>query len=137
MIRPIRKCLAILLAAFAIMAAAEPSRAQETLKPGDTISGRLRFFRHQHPNGTWINVYQLTSDNPRKFAEKDEFCDDKEPPKTFHLVVMDDKAKARRLDRLIGKTVAVVGESFFCSETAWHVGDAVVFKWHFAEPTKR
>jgi len=26
--------------------------AQETLKQGDTISWRLRFFRHQHPNGT-------------------------------------------------------------------------------------
>jgi hypothetical protein len=34
-----------------------PALAQETLKPGDTISGSLRFFRHQHPNGTWINVY--------------------------------------------------------------------------------
>ena len=124
-------------AVFLALAAVAPSIAQETLKPGDTISGKLRFFRHQHPNGTWINVYQLTSDNPRKFAEKDEFCDDKEPPKTFHLVVMDDRAKKARLDRLLGKTVAVVGESFFCSETAWHVGDAVVFKWHFAEPTKR
>jgi hypothetical protein len=31
-----------------------PSLAQETLKSGDTISGSLRFFRHQHPNGTWI-----------------------------------------------------------------------------------
>lgn len=133
----IRKGLALLLAAFAIMAAVEPSRAQETLKPGDTISGRLRFFKHQHPNGTWINVYQIASDHPRKFVKADEFCDPDKPPKTFHLVVMDDKAKARRLDRFIGKTVAVVGESFFCSETAWHVGDAVVFKWHFAEPTKR
>ncbi len=42
-----------------------------------------------------------------------------------------------RLDKLLGKTVAVVGEDYMCSETAWHVGDAVVFKWHFAEPPKR
>ena len=134
---PIRKCLTILLAAFAITVAAEPSRAQETLKPGDVISGRLRFFRHQHPNGTWINVYQITADNPRKFAEADEFCDPNTPPKTFHLVVMDDKAKKARLNKLLGRTVAVVGEDFSCSQTAWHVGDAVVFKWHFAEPAKR
>ena len=123
-----------MLAVFAVAAA---STAQETLKPGDTISGRLRFFQHQHPNGTWINVYQIASDNPRKFAEADEFCDPKTPPKTFHLVVMDDKAKKTRLDKLLGKTVTVVGEIFFCSETAWHVGDAVVTKWHFAEPEKR
>ena len=137
MTRPIRTCLAILLAAFAIMAAVEPPRAQETLKPGDVISGRLRFFRHQHPNGTWINVYQIAADNPRKFAEADEFCDPNTPPKTFHLVVMDDKAKTARLDRLLGQETAVVGEDFFCSHTAWHIGDAVVLKWHFAKPGGR
>ena len=52
-----------------------PSLAQEVLKPGDLIGGRLRFFRHQHPNGTWIDVYQIVTDHPRKFAEADEFCD--------------------------------------------------------------
>lgn len=137
MIRPMRKCLAILLAAFVVTAAAEPSRAQETLKPGDTISGRLRFLKHRHPNGTWISVYQIASDHPRKFAKADEFCDDKTPPKTFHLVVMDDKAKKARLDRLLGKTVVVVAEDFFCSHTAWHIGDAVIFQLRFVEPAKR
>jgi transcription termination factor Rho len=123
--------------ALALIVMAVPCIAQDTLKPGDTISGKLRFFQHQHPNGTWINVYQITVDNPKKFAVKDEFCDDKVPPKTFHLVVMDDKAKKKRLDKMLGKTIAVVAEDFSCSETAWHVGDAVVFQWHFAEPAKR
>jgi len=50
---------------------------------------------------------------------------------------MNDKAKKAHLDRLLGTTIAVVGEEFFCSETAWHVGDAVVTKWHFAKPAKR
>jgi hypothetical protein len=49
---------------------------------------------------------------------------------------MDDKAKKARLDKLLGKTVAVVAEDFFCSETAWHIGDAVIGGWHFAEPPK-
>ena len=129
-----RRMAAIGLALVALLGTAA---AQETLKSGDTISGRLRYFRHQHPNGTWINVYQIASDHPRKFAKADEFCDPDKPPKTFHLVVMDDKAKKARLDRLLGKTVTVVAEDFFCSETAWHVGDAVVFKWNFAEPAKR
>jgi len=112
--------------------------AQNLLKSGDTISGPVRFFKIQHPNGTtWINVYQMTSDNPRKFAADDEFCDDKVPPKTFHLVVMDDKSKKAQLDRLLGKKISIVAEIFFCSQTAWHVGDAVVTKWHFAEPAKR
>jgi hypothetical protein len=124
------------VALFMVLVAV-PSVAQETLKSGDVISGRLRFFRHQHSNGTWINVYQITADNPRKFAEADEFCDPDKPPTTFHLVVMDDKAKKKRLDRLLGKKVAVVAESFSCSETAWHVGDAVVFQWRLTEAPRR
>jgi hypothetical protein len=122
--------------ALALLVMAVPCAAQDTLKPGDTISGKLRFFRHQHPNGTWINVYQITADNPKKFAVADEFCDPNKPPKTFHLLVMDDKAKKKRLDKLLGKTIAVITDDFFCSQTAWHIGDAVVVKWCFAEPKR-
>lgn len=50
---------------------------------------------------------------------------------------MNDKAKKMRLDRLVGKKVAVVGENFSCSETAWHIGDAVVFQWRFTEAPRR
>ena len=122
---------------LALTVLALPCAAQDTLKQGDVISGKLRFFQHQHPNGTWINVYQVTADHPKKFAAVDEFCDPHEPPKTFHLVVMNDKALKKRLDKMLGKTIAVVADDFSCSETAWHVGDAVVFRWHFAEPDKR
>ena len=127
----------MIVALLAVLALPGTLAAQETLKAGDTISGPVRFFRHQHPNGTWISVYQMKSDNPRKFAAADDFCDEKTPPATFHLVVMDEKAKKARLDRMLGKKISVVAEEFACSETAWHVGDAVVFKWHFAEPGKR
>jgi hypothetical protein len=125
---------ALLLAASLL--AASPAFADDLLRPGDTITGKLRFFKHQHPNGTWIPVYQIASDHPKKFAKEDEFCGDK-PPVTFHLVVMDDKAKKRSLDRLLGQRVGVVLDSVFCSETAWHVGDAVSFEWHLAGAPKR
>ena len=116
--------LALLLAL-----SAPPASADDLLRPGDTITGKLRFFRHQHPNGTWIPVYQITSDHPRKLAAKDEFCGE-EAPVTFHLAVMNDRTKKRALDKLLGKRISVVLDSFFCSETAWHVGDAVSFEWH-------
>lgn len=125
-----------ILALLACLVAA-PALAQESLKLGDLITGRLRFFLHQHPNGTWIKVYQIVADHPRKFAEPDEFCDSENPPKTFHFMVMDDPARKRRLDRMRGKTVSVVADMFFCSETAWHVGDAVLGKWHFPEDRRR
>jgi hypothetical protein len=62
--------LALLLAL-----AASPTFAHDLLRPGYVITAKLRFFfHHQHPNGTWIPVYQLTSDHPRKRAADDEFC---------------------------------------------------------------
>ena len=69
---------------------------------------------------------------PRKFDAEDEFRGD-EPPVTFYLFVMNDKAKKRALDELLGRLISVVLDGFFCSETAWHVGDAVVFKWQLPE----
>jgi hypothetical protein len=128
---------ALAIIALVSSAWAGVAQAADTLKPGDAISGTLRFLQIQHPNGTWMNVYQLVVDHPKRIAAKDEFCDPDKPPRTFHLVVMDDKAKLARLKHLLGKHVAVVGEDYMCSETAWHVGDAVVFQWHFAEPEKR
>jgi hypothetical protein len=110
--------------------ASQPAVPDDLLRAGDTISGKLRFFKQRHPNGTtWIPIYQIRSDQPRKLAAKDEFCGD-DAPVTFHLVVMNDKAKKRALDKLVGKRISVVLDSFFCSETAWHVGDAVSFEWH-------
>jgi hypothetical protein len=123
--------------AFAILlalGAANSAFSDDLLRPGDTITGKLRFFKHQHFNDTWIDVYQLTSDHPKKFAAEDEFCDEKKPPVTFHL--FPDKAQKRSLDRLLGKRIGVVLDTFYCSETAWHVGDAVATQWHLAEPPK-
>ncbi len=122
--------------ALSVCVFAAPSLAQETLKPGDTLSGKLRVVKTHHPNGTPITAYQLVVDRPKNFAKADDFCDPKNPPMTFHLVVMNDKAKLAQLKRKLGKSVAVVAEDLMCSETAWHIGDAVVFQWHFAEPAK-
>jgi hypothetical protein len=128
---------ALAIVALVVSAWTGAALAADTLKPGDAISGKLRFLQIQHPNGTWMNVYQLVVDRPKKLAGEDEFCDPDKPPRTFHLVVMDDKAKLARLKHLLGKHVAVVGDEYICSETAWHVGDVVVFSWHFAQPDKR
>jgi hypothetical protein len=117
--------------AAALLALSGMAQAQDLLKPGDTISGTLRRVETRHPNGTRLTAYQIVVDKPRQLAAKDEFCGDT-PPRTFHLVVMDDKAKDAQLRRLLGKKLNVVLDSFFCSETAWHIGDAVSFEWHLA-----
>ena len=48
--------------------------ADDFLRPGDTISGKLQFFRHQHPNGTWIQVYQVTSDHHGSLTPRMSFA---------------------------------------------------------------
>ena len=115
-----------------LLLASGGAHAQDLLKPGDTISGKLRLVQTRHPNGTRLTAYQIVSDHPRKFAKADEFCGDA-PPKTFHLVAMNDKARTAELKKRLGRKVSVVLEDFFCSETAWHVGDAVSFAWRFSD----
>jgi hypothetical protein len=107
--------------------------AQDTLKPGDIISGKLRLVTTTHPNGTPLRAYQIVVSTPKALAAKDEFCGG--PPKTFHLVAMDTKT-AEPLKRRLGKIIAVQAEDLMCSQTAWHIGDAVVFKWRL-EPARQ
>jgi hypothetical protein len=120
--------LPIILLALLLNLSASGSSADELLRQGEAISGELRLLHTHHPNGTPIEAYQIVVDHPRDLANKDQFCGDT-PPVTFHLFA--DEGQRRKLDPLLGTRVTVVGDTFFCSETAWHVGDAVVIKWHF------
>jgi hypothetical protein len=107
------------------------SFAEDAVKGGDRITGRLRLVETRHPNGTRIIAYQIVTDHPLALAGDDEFCPEG-GSKTFHLVANDKSLKAR-LHRLLTKKISVVAEAFFCSETAWHVGDAVISQWRFAD----
>jgi hypothetical protein len=123
--------LALTSGALAQESAKEP--AKETLKPGDIISGKLRHVDSRHPNGTLLHAYQIVSNAPKELAAEDDFCDG--APKTFHLVAST-PAAAAPLKRLLGKTVSVKIEDVMCSQTAWHIGDAVVFKWQLVAPPR-
>jgi hypothetical protein len=128
--RPLVTALFVFMAVGSAQAQ-EPSK--ETLKPGDTITGKLRLVEARHPNGTLLRAFQVVVDTPKAFAKEDEFCDG--PPKTFHLVA-NEKPQATKLNSLLGKKIAVIAEDMMCSETAWHIGDAVVFQWRLVEPAR-
>jgi hypothetical protein len=51
---------------------AAPAPAQDTLKPGDTLSGKLRVVKTHHPNGTPITGYQIVVGHPKNFAKEDD-----------------------------------------------------------------
>ena len=136
-----RFSLGVLAAAalFSASAQAQESKQEsmpEFLKAGDVIHGLVRVVNTKHPNGTPIVAYQIVSDTPKAFAQKDGFCK-AAPPKTFHLVETDNKVKAGRLKRSVGKKIDIVADEFMCSQTAWHIGDAVATKWRFTGPEPR
>jgi hypothetical protein len=106
---------------------AVPATAQEPIKEGGVLTGKLRLVATRHPNGTKLEAYQIVSD-PRAMPPGDEFCDYDKGASTFHLFTMTDAAK-KQLQPLLGRTIAVKANALFCSETAWHIGDVAVPDW--------
>jgi len=105
----------------------QPAVAQEAIKAGGVLTGKLRLVQTRHPNGTKIEAYQIVS-APRAMPAGDDFCDYDKGATTFHLFTFT-AAVRKQLQPLLGKTVAVRADALFCSETAWHIGDAAVPQW--------
>jgi hypothetical protein len=103
------------------------AQAQQPIKEGDTLTGKLRLVQTRHPNGTKLIAYQIVSES-RMMLPDDDFCDYDKGATTFHLFAMTDAAK-KQLQPLLGKTISVKAVALFCSETAWHVGDVAVPEW--------
>ena len=101
--------------------------AQQPIKEGDTLTGKLRLVATRHPNGTKLEAYQIVSP-PRIMPANDDFCDYSKGATTFHLFTMTEGAR-NQLKPLLGKTVSVKAVALFCSETAWHIGDVAVPEW--------
>ena len=115
------------IAALGALWLSVPAIAQEPIKEGGVLTGKLRLVRTRHPNGTPIDAYQIVS-VPRAMPAGDDFCDYDQGATTFHLFTMTQAAK-KQLQPLLGKTVTVKANALFCSETAWHIGDAAVPDW--------
>src|SRR3989440_10630037 len=103
------------------------ANAQQPIREGDTLTGKLRLVATRHPNGTKLEAWQIVSE-PRMMPKDDNFCDYTKGATTFHLFTMTD-ALRKQLKPLLGKTVTVKANALFCSETAWHIGDVAVPQW--------
>lgn len=123
----LRNLACTLMAMLAALSLCTGAQAQEAIKAGDILTGTLRLVTTRHPNGTKLQAYQIVS-APRMMPADDEFCDDKTGASTFHLVTLEDKLK-KQLNPLLGRKISVKAISLHCSETAWHIGDAVVGEW--------
>jgi len=68
--------------------------AQQPIKEGDTLTGKLRLGATRHPNGTKLEAYHIVSE-PRMMPANDDFCDYSKGATTFHLFTMTDAARKR------------------------------------------
>lgn len=113
-----------------VLAMCAVAEAQQPIRQGDTLTGKLRVVSTRHPNGTRLQAYQIVS-AVRMMPPNDDFCDYSKGATTFHLFTMTDAAK-KQLKRLLGKVISVKTGTLFCSQTAWHIGDVAVPEWSLA-----
>jgi hypothetical protein len=116
-----------MIAALAALCWCTTAQAQTPIKDGDILTGTLRLVRTRHDNGTKIEAYQIVS-KPRAMPADDDFCTAEKGATTFHLFTMTAAARNQLKPRL-GKSISVRAVKLFCSQTAWHIGDAVVPEW--------
>jgi hypothetical protein len=109
-----------------------PALAQEAIRDGGVLTGKLRLVHARHPNGTRIEAYQIVS-VARAMPADDGFCTTDKGATTFHLFAITDAAR-RQLKPLLGKTVTLKTDELFCSQTAWHIGDVAVSRWTLLPP---
>src|SRR5882757_9118537 len=116
-----------MIAALAALCWCTTVQAQAPIKDGDILSGTLRVVHTRHDNGTKIVAYQIVS-KPRAMPADDDFCTAENGATTFHLFAITDAARKQLKPRL-GKSISVKAVRLYCSQTAWHIGDAVVPEW--------
>jgi len=114
------------LSTLFLIAAQIDAEAQQVLKPGDVLSGKLNAMRSR-AKGKRVNTFQMTSE-PRKLPGADGLCNLETGPETFQIVTHNDN-EAKQLKGLIGKTVSIKVGEMSCAQVAGQMSDAIVTKW--------
>lgn len=117
---------AVALSTLFLIAAQVDAEAQQVLKPGDVLSGKLNAMRSR-AKGKRVNTFQMTSE-PRKLPGADGLCNLETGPETFQIVTHSDD-EAKQLKGLIGKTVSIKVGEMSCAQVAGQMSDAIVTKW--------
>lgn len=122
----IRTAAAAALSTLILIGAQADAAAQQALKPGDVLSGKLNAMRSR-AKGKRVNTFQMVSE-PRKLPGADGLCNLETGPETFQIVTHSDD-EAKQLKGLIGKTVSIKVSEMSCAQVAGQMSDAIVTKW--------
>jgi hypothetical protein len=99
------KLSALAAAVLAIMlAGAFDAQAQQAIKNGDVLSGKLNAMRGR-AKGKRVNTYQLVSE-PHRLPPPNGLCNLETGPETFQIVTNND-AQAAQLRGFVGKEISL------------------------------
>jgi len=102
-------------------------RAQQVIRTGDVLTGKLNAMRIRAPKGKHVNTYQLVSE-PHKLPAPNGLCGLETGPETFQIVTNND-AQAAQLKNFLGKEVSFKIDEVACAQDAGQMSEAVVTKW--------
>jgi hypothetical protein len=121
----------LLLSGAAVLAMAlvgsTDASAQQAIKNGDILSGKLNAMRIRAAKGKRVSTFQIVS-QPRRLPGPGGLCNLETGPETFQLVTSSD-AEMTELKRLAGKDISVKVSEVACANEAGQMSEAVVTKW--------
>ena len=109
-----------------VLAGAFDAQAQQAIKNGDVLSGKLNAMRSR-ANGKRINTFQLVSE-PHRLPPPNGLCNLETGPETFQIVT-NNEAQAAQLKAFIGKEISLKVDEVACAQEAGQLSEAVVTKW--------
>lgn len=112
--------------AMALVGSTDAS-AQQAIKNGDILSGKLNAMRIRAAKGKRVSTFQIVS-QPRRLPGPGGLCNLETGPETFQLVTSSD-AEMTELKRLAGKDISVKVSEVACANEAGQMSEAVVTKW--------
>jgi hypothetical protein len=109
-----------------VLAGAFDAGAQQAIKNGDVLSGKLNAMRSR-AKGKRVNTYQLVSE-PHRLPQPNGLCNLETGPETFQIVTNND-AQAAQLKGFVGKEISLKVDEVACAQEAGQMSEAVVTKW--------
>src|SRR5260370_26025863 len=113
------KLSALAAAVLAMLAGALDAQAQQAIKNGDVLTGKLNAMRSL-ASGKRVNTFQLVSE-PHRLPPPNGLCNLETGPETFQIVT-NNNAEAAQLTAFFGKEISMKVDEVDWRQTAGQIG---------------